>query len=250
MLFRAGVVAISMTLTLVAVGCASPPETVEVEVTREVPVTQEVPVTVPVTVETVRTVTATREVPVTQEVPVTVVVPQTVEVTREVLVPQTVEVTPQAPVTRSAAVSPTPAVTPTASPVDTPTATPPPAMTPMASSTPTPGPAAPEATRFGSWTLDEQQHHEGFEIHRFQNEALEQTGVQPPTLTYQCDTRGGRTMYINWRGPITAGSSDRPSASRDPFSQYRDIPYYALLEYAGGLLEFVDDLRLTPQRTG
>ncbi len=239
MLPKSHIIAVSAAILLAAVGCGGQPATIEVEVTREVPVTQEVPVTV----ETVRTITATREVPVTQEVPITVVVPQTVEVTREVAVPQTIEVTREVPVTRASEATPAPSVAPTASLADTPTAPPPPTVTPTVS--PTSTPPAPEPTRFGSWTLDEQQHHEGFEIHRFRNEALEQTGVQPPTLTYQCDTRGRRTMYINWRDPITAGSSDRPSAARDPFSQYRDIPYYALLEYAGGLLEFVDDLRLS-----
>ncbi|MCY4560243.1 MAG: hypothetical protein OXF79_28580 [Chloroflexi bacterium] len=243
-MLKTGIIAISVPLLLAAIGCGGQPATIEVEVTREVPVTQEVPVTV----ETVRNVEVTREVPVTQEVPVTVVVPQTVEVTREVLVPQTVVVTRQVSVTRSAATAtPVPSVAPTAEPADVAAETPTPAATPSAAPTPTPTSPAPEPTRLGSWTLDEQQHHEGFAIHRFRNEALEQTGVRSPTLTYQCDTRGGRTMYINWRDPITAGSSDRPSAARDPFSQYRDIPYYALLEYAGGLLEFVDDLRLTPR---
>ena len=231
-MLKTGIIATTAALLLASVGCAGQPETIEVEVTREVPVTQEVPVTV----ETVRTVTTTREVPVTHEVPVTVVVPQTVEVTREVSIPQTVEVTREVAVTR-AATTPDPSVAPTASPSDTP------AATPTVAPTPTP----PETTQFGIWILDEQQHYGGREIYRFRNEALHQTGVLPPMLTYQCDTRGGRTMYIDWRHPVTAESSDRPSSSRDPFSQYRDIPYYALLEYADGLLEFVDNLQWTPR---
>ena len=234
MLLKTGSIATLTAILLATVGCAGQPETIEVEITREVPVT----------VETVRTVTTTREVPVTQEVPVTVMVPQTVEVTREVSIPQTVEVTREVAVTRVAVATPTPSVAPTVSPADTPTATPPPADTPAASPTPTPAP--PETTQFGRWILDEQEHYGGREIYRFRNEALHHTGVHPPELTYQCDTGGGRTMYIDWRHPVTAASSDRPSASRDPFSQYRDIPYYALLEYADSLLDFVDDLRLTP----
>ncbi|MCY4558782.1 MAG: hypothetical protein OXF79_20870 [Chloroflexi bacterium] len=233
------ILAISLLLLPVVAGCTGQPETVEPE-TIEVEVTREVPVTV----ETVRNVEVTRQVMATQQVPVTVVVPQTVEVTREVAVPQTVEVTRQAPVTRSAATAtPVPSITPTATPADTAAETPTPAATPAAAPTPTPVP--PATTRFGSWMLDEQQHYGDREVHRFWNEALHQTGTQPPTLTYQCDTRGGRTMYIDWQGPVTAQASDRPSSSRDPFSQYRDVPHYALLEYAAGLLEFVDGLQLT-----
>ena len=245
MLLKTVVITIVAALLPAAIGCAGQLETIEVRVTREVLVTQEVPVTV----ETVRNVESTREVPVTQEVPVTVVIPQTVEVTREVAVPQTVEVTREVVVTRAAAATPTPAVVPTASPADTPTATPQPTMAPTAVPTPTPEP--PATMHFHSWAMEEPEHYGTREVHRFRNVAIDQqTGDQPPTLTYQCDTHGIRTMHIDWRHPITAASSDRPSASRDPFSEFRDIPYYALLEYADRLLKFMDDLQVDPQGAG
>ena len=150
------------------------------------------------------------------------------------------EVTREVPVTRIAAATPAPAVAPTVSPADTPTATPSPTAAPTVAPTPTPTP--PATTQFGSWAMEELEHYGTREIRKFLNMAI----VQQTILTYQCDTHGGRTMYIDWRHHITAESADRPSASRDPFSQYRDIPFYALLEYADGLLDFVDDLRLIP----
>ena len=111
-----------------------------------------------------------------------------------------------------------------------------------------PTPEPPATTHFHSWTMDEQEHCGFLAVHRFRNVAIDhQASDQPPVLTYQWDTRGGRTMYIDWRHPVTAASSDRPSASRDPFSQYRDIPFYALLEYSDRLLEFVENLRLIPR---
>jgi len=224
-------------------GCTGQPQIREVEVTREVSVTQEVPVTVAVP----QTVEVTREVPVVQEVPVTVTVPQTVEVTREVEILQTVEVTREVPVTRvvAAAPDPTPGAASTAAsdaltPV-LPTATPAPTVIQAASATPTPSPSS----RFLSWEMDRGYYNER-EIFRFRNTALDYpTEGQAPTLTYWCDTRSGRGMYINWHHPTTATSSNIPSSSRDPFSQYRDIPLYALLEYVDNILEFVDDLRLS-----
>lgn len=243
MLIKTAIIAISLALLMAAVGCAGPPEIREVEVTREVPVT----------VETVKNVEVTREVPVTQEVPVTVVVSKTVEVTREVTVSRTDEVTREVPVTRVEVITPTPAApaaAPTVTPADAPTATPSPTLTPTAAPTPTPMPTPPEASQFHPWTMERSQYPNQYgnleNKFLFQLEALEyEIGDQAPTLTYECDHSGRRTMYINWYHPITAMSSERPSSSRDPFSQYRDIPYYALLEYADGLLPFVDELRLS-----
>ncbi len=237
MLTRTTIVSISVALLLAAVGCTGQPEILEVEVTREVPVT----------VEVNNTVEITREVPVTKEVPVTVVVQETLEVTREVAVPQTVEVTREVPVTRTAEATPTPAPAPTVSPSDTPTATPEPVQTPAPTAAPTPTPISPETSRFHPWRMERKQYAQ-LDKYLFQIEALDyEFGDRPPTLTYECDYRGRRTMYINWHHPITAASSERPNSSRDPFSQYRDIPYYALLEYTDGLIEFMDELRLTPR---
>ncbi len=235
---KTSVTAVAMTLLLASVGCTGQPEIREVEVTREVPVTQEIPVTV----ETLKTVEVTREVPVMQEVSVTVTVPQTVEVTREVETIRTMEVTREVPVTRIVAATPgpTPEGAPTIvpdTPTPAPTATPAPATTPAAAATPTP--------RFLSW---EMEHEQSGTLERFwfRNTARDYSvGEQVPTLTYWCNTRSGRGMYINWRHPITTASSNVPSSSRDPFSEYRDIPLYALLEYADDILEFVDDLRLS-----
>lgn len=233
-------------ILLVAVGCTGQSEIIEVEVTREVPVTQEVLVTV----EAVKTVEVTREVPVTQEIPVTVAVPQTVEVTREVETLQTVKVIREVPVTRLVAATPAPATegVPTVAPdapTPVPTTTPAPATIPAASATPTPTPTP--ASQFISWDM-EHAHYGEREIFSFRNTALDHPAGRPgpaPTLTYWCDTRAGSAMYINWHYPITAMASNIPSSSNDPFSQYRDIPFYALLEYADDILEFIDDLRLS-----
>ena len=248
---KTGVIVAAMTMLLAAVGCTGQPEIREV--TLEVPVTQEVPVTV----ETVQTVEVTREVPVVQEIPVTVIVPQTVEVTRVVDIVQTVEVTREVTVTRVVQVTPTsipamvgPTVEPTAtipapivSPTDTPTATPAPNVTPSVSVTPAPtnGPSS----RFQSWEM-QSTNYGSREIYQFRNTALDYTfGGPAPTITYWCDTRSGRAMYINWHRPITATASTVPSSARDPFSQYRDIPFYTLVEYVDDLLAFVDDLDLS-----
>lgn len=232
---RTTIIAISAALLLVTVGCTGQPEIREVEVTREVDV--------PGTVEVDSTVEVTREVPVTQEVPVTVVVTEVVEATREVAVPQTVVVTREVPVTRAAAATPTPSGASTVITADTPTATLEPVPTPPAAPTLTPVP--PETSRFHPWSMERKQYA-NLDKYSFRLEALNyEFGDRPPTLAYECDHRGRRTMYITWHHPITAASSERPSASRDPFSQYRDIPHYALLEYADGLLGFVDELRLT-----
>ena len=243
----------AMTMLLAAVGCTAQPEIREVEVTREVPVTQEVPVTV----EKVQTVEVTREVPMVEEVPVTVIVPQTVEVTREVKSVETVEVTREVPVTRVVQATPsvTPAMTgptveptattpdPTVSPTDTPTATPASTVTPTVSVTP--APTNEQSSRFRSWEMQSTNYGDR-EIYRFRNTSIDYTfGGPAPTITYWCDTRSGRAMYINWHRPITTTASTVPSSARDPFSQYRDIPFYALVEYADDIRAFVDDLDLS-----
>ena len=232
--------ALSGATVLAVMGCTGQPEIREVEVTREVSVTHEVPVTV----EVEKAVEVTREVPVVQEVLVTVTVPQTVEATREVETLQTVEVTREVPITRIVAATPTPTlggastISPN-SPTPGPTATPTPAVS--AIPTPTPSPSS----RFLSWEMEREYYNER-NIFRFWNTALGyRTEGQAPMLTYWCDNRSGRGMYINWHYPITATSSNIPSSSRDPFSPHRDIPLYALLEYADDLLQFVDDLRLS-----
>lgn len=232
--------ALSGATVLAVMGCTGQPEIREVEVTREVPVTQEVPVTVAVP----QTVEVTREVTVVQEVPVTVTVPQTVEVTREVETLQTVEVTREVPVTRIVAATPDPTLggASTISP-DSPTPVPTTTPTPTVPAIPTPTPSP--SSRFLSWEM-EREYYDERDIFRFWNTALDYpTEGQAPTLTYWCDTRSGRGMHINWHHPVTATSSNVPSSSRDPFSQFRDIPLYALLEYADDILEFVDDLRLS-----
>ena len=92
----------------------------------------------------------------------------------------------------------------------------------------------------------EYAHYGDREIFLFRNTALDHPAGGPaPILTYWCDTRAGRAMYINWHHPVTAMASNIPSSSRDPFSVHRDIPFYALLEYADDLIQFVDALRLS-----
>ena len=231
----------ALAMLLVAIGCASEPTIREVEVTREVQVTQEVPVTV----ETVQTIEVTRAVPVVQEVPVTVTVPQTVEVTREVETIETVEVTREVPVTRIVQATPMPTSSPdpTVSPADAPTATPAPTVTPTVSVTP--APPNDQSTPFLRWEMQSKDYGSR-EIFQFQNTALDYTTAGPaPIITYRCDTRSGRAMYINWHVPITVMASGVSSSSRDPFSKHSDVPLYALVEYADDLLEFMDDLDLS-----
>lgn len=227
-----------------AVGCTAQPAVREVEVTREVPVTKEVPVTVQV----VDTVEVTREVKEVREIPVTVEILRTVEVTRA---PQTVEVTREVPVTRIVAAAPTVVANDASAELLTPTPLangmgPTPAATPaVVEKSPTPTPSAPAAdVRFGSWRMELEQYG-GLEVYSFRNPAVaHETPSEVPVLTYQCDTRGRRALYVDWYQPVSTAYSQVPRYSDDPFEQYRDDDLDAIAGLAGSLLELMDDLAL------
>ena len=232
---KTGIIAVGVTMLLAVVGCAGQPEIREV--TREVPVTQQVPITV----ETVQTVEVTRVVPATQQVPVTVVVfqdiPVTVEVTRAVEIVKTIEV----PVTRIVAPTPvpSPAKAPTTVP-DTPTPIPTATMPPAPTATPIPAQSSP----FDGWSMQTERYGDR-EFVMFHKPAVAYgTLPKAPLLTYQCDTRGNRALYINWPSPIVTGGPELGRYSPDPFKEYRNDRLTALLEYADDLIEFTGDLTL------
>ncbi len=213
--------------------CAAQPAVRQVEITREIPVTREVPVTVVRT----ETVEVTRQVPITREIPVTVEVVKTVEVpvTREVV--REIEITREVP------------VTPVASPTPQPTATPTPSPTPVPDPTPTP---LPTKSRFGNWQLDH-DFHAGREVSIFRNDAtMHEPLPDAPVLTFLCDDRGYRSMYIDWRHPVVGvlDTSLSPYSS-DPFDIYRQVDADTLLaDYARRLHEFVTGVRLDPRDSG
>ena len=218
---------------LVFAACAAQPEVRQVEITREIPVTREVPVTVVRT----ETVEITRQVPITREIPVTVEVVKTVEV------PVTREVVREIEITREVL------VTPVASPTPQPTATPTPSPTPVPVPTPTP---LPPKSRFGNWQLDH-DFHAGREVSIFRNDAtMHEPLPDAPVLTFLCDNRGYRSMYIDWRHPVVGvlDTTLSPYAS-DPFDIYRQVDADTLLaDYARRLHEFVTGVRLDPRDSG
>ena len=236
-LLRIPFVAVTLTfmaavlLALGFIACSAEPEIREVTVTREVPVVREIPVTV----EIPRNVEITREVPVTREIPVTVEVVQTVEVpvTRQIV--REIEVTREVPVTPVVSPTPQPAATPTPSPTLVPTPTPPPPM-----------------SRFGSWQHD-QDFHALRTVSTFRNVATFHDPLpDAPVLTFLCDDRGYRSMYIDWRHPVVGvlDTSLSPYAS-DPFDIYREVDANTLLaDYARRLHEFVTGVRLDAQDSG
>ena len=231
-----------LALAVPSIACTAPTEIREVEVTREVSVIQEIPVTV----EVLRDVEVTREVTVPQEVPVTVETIRDVEVTREVVTVERVEVTREVPVTRL--VETADPVVPTTEPtsaqaITTPSPEPTPAPT-LAAETPTATPT-PSQSRFGYWTMSNVTYGNA-EMTVFQNTAQDyQSGPQPPILSYYCDTRGGRAMYIDWHHTLAGAETGINIYAEDPFREYRDNDLYAIIDYADSITEFVDELELS-----
>ena len=230
--------AMAMAVLLSAIiACSTETQVREVEVTREVPVTQEVPVTV----ETVKTVEVTHEVPVTQEIPVTVETIKTVEVTREV------------PVTRIVSATPIPETPGT--PKESPTETPAPTLTrvpAVAMATPTATPASETASqRFGSWKTSDPTLYSDRQVFHFHNVAVEwETSLEAPILTYLCDTRGGRSLYIDWGFPLSTERlgrlvNYRPDANDDPYRPHPDYNVDMLVDLADRLLTFVEKADLS-----
>ena len=196
---------------------------------------------IPVTVIQTETVEVTRQVPVIREVPVTVEVVKTVEVpvTRDVV--KEIEVTREVPVTPTATPTPQPAVSPTPSPTAVPVPTP----------TPTPAPTPPPS-RFANWELDH-DFHAGREVSIFRNSAtVHEPLPDPPVLTFLCDNRGYRSMYIDWRHPVVGVLDTILSPySSDPFDIYRQVDAeFLLADYARRLHEFVTGVRLDPLDSG
>ena len=224
----------------VLAACSPQIEYRDIEVTREVDVVREVPVTV----ETVRDVEITREVPVTVETVrnVETTVTREVEITREVPV--------EVPVTRIATATPGPTTTPTVTTsAPEPTvaaATPTPAPTVMP--TPTPAPKS----KFDSWQI-EHGVHAGRTVSIFRNSAISHDPLpDAPTITFLCDDRGHRSMYIDWRHPVVATvDTSLSSYVSDPFDVYRQVDADTIIvDYAQRLHEFMAGIRLAPQEKG
>ena len=236
-------------LLSVIIACSTEPQVQEVEVTREVTVTQEVPVTV----EIEKSVEVTREVPVTQEIPVTVETIKTVEVTRETETVKTVEVTREVPVTRIVSAKPVPETPGT--PAESPTGTPAPTLTPVpavAMTTPSATPASETASQsFGSWEMSDRILYSDRQVFYFRNVAVEwETSLEPPILTYLCDTRGGRSLYIEWGFPLSTERlgrlvNYRPDANDDPYGPHPDYNVDMLVDLADRLLTFMEKADLS-----
>ena len=70
-----------------------------------------------------------------------------------------------------------------------------------------------------------------------------EASTDAPVLTYRCDTRGGRDLYIDWGQPIATAPSGLPRYPDDPFAQYRDDDLDAMVGFA-------DQMLTLPQRFG
>ena len=180
--------------------------------------------------------------PVTREVQVIVEVDRPVEnpFTREVVI------TREVPVTRIVTATPAPTATPT--PV--PTQMPAPTMAPSPTPAPTPTPTAePPRSRFGNWQ-HEREFYGGREVSTFRNVATAYEPLRdPPELTFLCDHRGYRSMYIDWRHPVV-GVIDTSISHyfSDPFDIYKQVDSAVLItDYARRLHAFVDGIRLSPR---
>ena len=232
---RSLVTALAVVNLLAVLACSAEPQIQEVEVTREVPVAQEVPVTV----EIIQTVEVTREVPVVEEVPVTVETVRTVEVTRMVEKAKTVEVTREVPVTLIATVTPAPSATDATKESQT--------LTPVPEVVPTPTPTPEPATEghFGNWQWEQKQYGD-WKIRHYRNTAVDhETSSQAPVLTFRCDNKGERALYIDWNHALATTTSTISRYSGDPFEQYRDTDLDALAALANQLLGFTNGLQLT-----
>ena len=101
-------------------------------------------------------------------------------------------------------------------------------------------------SRFGSWQYD-QDFHALRTVSTFRNVATFHDPLpDAPVLTFLCDDRGYRSMYIDWRHPVVGvlDTSLSPYAS-DPFDIYREVDANILLaDYARRLHEFVTGVRL------
>ena len=215
-------------LVATVVACTPQVELREVEVTREVRVLVQRDVSVEVT----------REVPVTREVQVIVEVDRPVEnpFTREVVI------TREVPVTRIVTATPAPTATPTQMPAPT--------MAPSPTPAPTPTPTAePPKSRFGNWQ-HEREFYGGREVSTFRNVATAYDPLtDPPELTFLCDHRGYRSMYIDWRHSVV-GVIDTTISHyfSDPFDIYKQVDSAVLItDYARRLHIFLDNIRLSPR---
>ena len=226
-------------LTVIALAACSPQiEYRDVEVTREVDVVREVPVTVELT----------NTVEVTREIPVTVQTVRTVETT----VTREVEATREVPVTRIVTATPEPTTTllaPPPTPMPTVAATPAPTPAPTLEVVPTP--TIPPQSRFESWQMED-DFHAGRKVSVFRNNAIAHEPLpNAPVITFLCDDRGYRSMYIDWWHPVVGATdtSHTPYAS-DYFDVYRQVDANTLLaDYARRLHEFVTSVRLSPRDT-
>ena len=112
----------------------------------------------------------------------------------------------------------------------------------------TPAPAAADR-RFDSWRLDPEPREYGFRtFYTFRNTAVGwEVATQAPELIYECDSYGGRAVYIDWQMPLVTTSSTISRYTEDPFKQYRDLNLDRINEMADHLFRLVDGLELHHQ---
>lgn len=235
-----------LAVAVLVAGLGCDPELVTVEVTREVAVTREVPVIVEnrYAVEVTRVVD--REIPVTREVI------EVVKITRAPTLRQTVEVTREVPVTRLVVATPTPISIASAVDNESPTDSLPAPTTTAETPIPDPTAAVPPTAvgtpsdRFGMWKLAPDQHRYGDRrTIRFHNIAAQwESAPEPPIVTIQCDSRGGRTLYIDWGIQLSTDDSEFSRYTDDPFQQYRDDDLDALADLATHLLDFTNTAKV------
>ena len=225
-------------MAFVITACAQDPQIVTNEVTREIPVT----------VETLQTVEVTRQVPVTVEIERQTEVTRIVETTREVPITRLIEITPigaaqQVAPTGSVSASPTPPATETVTPEPDATPTRAVAVPPTPTIGPSPTPAPEPDTRFVSWQLQPLKHIGDVSIASFENTAREwQSSASKPIMTFECDSRSRRSLYIDWDFPLSTNASHIFRYTDDPFGQYRDDDLDALVDMAGKMLTFINEV--------
>lgn len=233
---------------ITVIACAPDPQIITTEVTREVPVT----------VEVIQNIEVTREIPVTVQIQHQTEVTRIVERTREVPVTRLVEITPtaivrQATPTAGIPVSPTlsPGAPVTPEPVATPTrmVTAPPTPTTAPDLTQTPEPSADDRSvddRFDSWQMRPGPSQFGeVNVFHFENPArIWEAGAIAPILAYKCDSKGRRTMYIDWSLALNTQASQVPRYTDDPFLQLRDNDLDALAEMADQMLDFINEAQV------
>ena len=236
------VVALVVAFVIIPLAACTTPEPVvqQVEVTRLVPQTLQVEVT--------------REVTVVREIPVTLEKIETVAASADLPTAVPIEVTREVAVTRIVVATPTPTVNSVPAMPDTVTPVPdsilPSPTVAHEAATPSPAPTltALPATdaRFDSWEMDQNQQQYGDRtISYFRTTAVaHETSTDPPLLTYQCDTRGGRAIYIDWGQPISTDASSVLRYSDNPFEQYRDDDLDTMAGLADQMVTLINDLVL------